>query len=294
MTTLPVLDIKAFRNPDDSEAIYTNTFSQHLNRFNKTISKPHKHNFFLVVLITKGTGTHEIDFKTYDVKRGAIYLLQPGQTHYWELSPDIEGYIFFHSREFFDLYFSTIKISSFPFYSSTQNPPYLFLKEEQLGAIQNQFSGIHTEHNSANAFRFHRICNRICLLYMELSDIYLSGNFNEILQNNHYSVQVQKLEALIEEHFRDLKSPSEYANRMFMTAKHLNRITMTMLGKTTTQLITERLMLEAKQELLHSSEDISHIAATLGYNDYSYFSRIFKKYNGITPRQFRSSYQNKT
>ena len=73
---------------------------------------------------------------------------------------------------------------------------------------------------------------------------------------------------------------------MNLSEKHLNRMSKDCLNKTTTQLIAERIMLESKRLLIHSKQNISEIAAELGYENNSYFSRFFKKHSDKTPIQF--------
>ena len=96
MKIFPVLNINDFDFEGDTNQFYANQFSNHLYDFHKSITKPHKHDFFLSVLFTHGHGTHDIDFNTYDIKPGSLFFMLPGQTHDWTLSDDIEGYIFFH------------------------------------------------------------------------------------------------------------------------------------------------------------------------------------------------------
>ena len=76
---------------------------------------------------------------------------------------------------------------------------------------------------------------------------------------------------------------------MFISEKHLNRICKECLNKTTSDLIMDRIMLEAKRMLVHSTKSVPEIAEQLGYLDSSYFSRLFKKKCGKTPIEFANS-----
>ena len=95
-STLAVLGLRHFTR--EHPEFYVNTISSHLKTSHLHINKPHKHDFFAAFLFTKGSGKHEIDFNSYEVKPGAVFLLSPGQTHNWQLSGDAEGIIFFHSQ----------------------------------------------------------------------------------------------------------------------------------------------------------------------------------------------------
>jgi len=92
---------------------------------------------------------------------------------------------------------------------------------------------------------------------------------------------------LLEHHFREEKSVEFYADKLNVTAKRLNQILKKKLGKTITQLLQERLLQEARHELIISKQTIKEIAYALGFEDNSYFSRFFRKKTGLTPEQFQ-------
>jgi AraC-like DNA-binding protein len=92
-------------------------------------------------------------------------------------------------------------------------------------------------------------------------------------------------------YFKSKKYPHEYALLMNLSEKHLNRISKECLNKTTTDLIAERIILEAKRLLIHSKHTVTEVASELGYDDNSYFSRFFKKNSGETPVEFLNKYK---
>lgn len=105
------------------------------------------------------------------------------------------------------------------------------------------------------------------------------------------TLQVRKLEGLIEANFRTLKQPRDYADLMNVTPKHLNDICKRGLNKTISELIQERLLLEIKRLLTYSSTTtIKELADTLGFHDKSYLMRFFKKHTGLTIDQFREEH----
>ena len=95
MQLYPVYNISQFKDEDSNKHLYCNRFDKHLQT-HPFIEKPHRHDFHLVVIFTKGHGTHVIDFNTFEIKPGSVFVLQPGQMHHWILSKDIDGYILFH------------------------------------------------------------------------------------------------------------------------------------------------------------------------------------------------------
>lgn len=86
-----------------------------------------------------------------------------------------------------------------------------------------------------------------------------------------------------------LKAPTEYADRLSIHVNHLNRALKEYTGKTTSQLISQRIVLEAKSLLLHTDWDISQIAFCLGFQYPSNFQAFFKKQTNISPKEFRQT-----
>jgi AraC-like DNA-binding protein len=100
-------------------------------------------------------------------------------------------------------------------------------------------------------------------------------------------VKIKNLEQLLEKKFKEEKSAAFYASALHISLKHLNRICNEILKKTTTEVIVDRIILEAKRMLLDKNWTVNEIATELGYEDYSYFTRLFKKHVAMTPTAFR-------
>lgn len=81
---------------------------------------------------------------------------------------------------------------------------------------------------------------------------------------------------------------TEYAELLNESPVVLNRAVKSLTGKTAGELIIERLILEAKRLLLYSGLNNKEVAYKLGYDDPSYFARIFHKKTGSTPSEFRN------
>ena len=96
-----------------------------------------------------------------------------------------------------------------------------------------------------------------------------------------------ELRDLIEQNYRTLHSPSDYAKRLHVTAKTLGRIVREHLGTTPTDLIRNRILIHAKWQLLHTLKPVKEVARELGFSDELYFSRLFKKTTGHSPTFFR-------
>ncbi|MFN5415554.1 MAG: helix-turn-helix domain-containing protein [Flavobacteriia bacterium] len=286
---LPVLQIDSFI--ENKNSFYVNELAQHLRTNLELISYPHKHDFYLTVLFTKGKGIHVIDFECFDVNPGSVFFLKPGQSHYWELSKETDGYIFFHSDLSHNNY-TTIQVEDFPFYSIHLSSPHLQLEFSKINKFENEFRNLLKEFRQNMPFKERKLTNLMDCIYIEFSRLYAQKSTTESTsKSNAYLKQLLNFEKLIDLHYKAEKSPSKYAERMHITAKHLNRIAQETLQKTSGEMISERVILEAKRLIANNSMSLSDIALELGYEEYSYFSRFFKKNTGETLINFRKRYQ---
>ncbi|WP_169051649.1 AraC family transcriptional regulator [Flavobacterium sp. H122] len=291
MKKFAVLNIGQFGTGNRIEGFHVNTIENHLITAHRNIHKPHKHNFYLTVLFTHGNGVHEIDFVKYEVKPGSLFFLNPGQMHHWELSDDTRGFIVFHSQSFYDLHFVKEKINHYPFFHSIQNLPVLYLEKESIGYFSRLFQEILSENTSVQIFKIPKIIALAELIYIEATRLYMGDEELEMVKLNTYSEKFQQFERLVEANYKTEKAASQYADWLHISPKHLNRITQNMVNKTTTDIILERVFLEAKRELISQKFTFSEIASDLGYADYAYFSRLFKKKCGETPSEFLYRYR---
>ncbi len=288
--TMPIYSIENYNYFGKESDFYINTFSEHIKQHD-FIHTPHKHAFYYVAFLIKGTGVHTVDFIDYNVKRGSVCLLSPGQIHSFVLSEEAEGFIFFHTQSFFDSHPSAKRVKEYSFFSSISNPSNMTLDNKFIPRAEKLFTEMLKEYKHDYLSKFQKIHVLIEQLYIDLSRLYLPQEQTN-KQNQSYLTKVRKLEDLIETNFKEIKSPKEYAKLMFMTDRHLNRMCKEVLNKTTSELITDRIILEAKRLLTYSFYSNSEVAEQLGYPDISYFSRLFKKKCGKTPAEFANSISN--
>ncbi len=100
---------------------------------------------------------------------------------------------------------------------------------------------------------------------------------------------LRKLKPAIEENFKTKHSASDYATLLNISPNALAKIVKTHFNKTLTELITERIIIEAKRELYMTSKPIKEIAWHLGYSDEFHFSRLFKNNTDISPQTYRDT-----
>ncbi len=290
MKTIPILNIQQFEEIQPLDDFYSNDLKSHLHKNSSLVYKPHKHNFYLCILFTEGSGIHEIDFNAYTVKPGSVFFLKPGQTHSWKFDSPPKGYLFFHTQDFYELSFSNRLLHQFPFYFSQKNTPSLELTETKTSEMYYKFKELNTEYYQKLPYKEIKITSLINTIYIDLARCYIDSKPKEIATSLRYIETLRSLEKEIESSYLHEKSANYYANKLNISSKHLNRIVKTTVGKTTTELISERVLLEAKRLIVHSKNSLSSISEILGFEDYAYFSKVFKSKTKITPLAFKKKY----
>ena len=101
----------------------------------------------------------------------------------------------------------------------------------------------------------------------------------------------RRFEALIEQHHLERWSVSDYADALSITATHLNRLTRAATGDTASHLILNRMIREARRNLVYTNLPVSTIGYALGFDDPAYFSRVYAAATGLSPSAFRARLQ---
>jgi len=248
---------------------------------------PHRHDCFLIMLITQGKGLHTIDNITYKVKPFALFFLMPGQVHSWELSDDIQGFVIYFKLDFYTNYIRERHLTKIPLFQCLSNQNYLQLDPKAEESILGILKIMYWEFSNNAAGREAILRNGLDTIMIRISRY--CDKKNLVLAPNSLSLQIRTLQRLIEKNFRQIRLPNEYAEKMNISPKHLNVLCKRTLNKTVSDLIHDRIILEAKRLLTFTDLRTKQIADDLGFNDKSYFLRFFKKRMGVTPDQFRQT-----
>ena len=280
---LPVLKIKNFKLPQHAQPdFYVKTLQEH-QKEHPFIIKPHSHDFYLLLVFTKGTGVHTIDGENYQIKPGSIFFMSPSEVHSWNLSDNTDGYILFFNPSFYLMDLKASNLMDLPFYRPENKIRHGMLNGKELSKIIPVLKTIYLEsiEDSSNQKRILR--SYLDILLFKFDTVFNSPDKKTISR----SALIPKLEAFIEQHFKDHLPISQYASYLNISLPQLNVTSNQLLNKSVNDLIHERIILEAKRLLLYSDLTITQISDELNYKDNSYFSRFFKKMTGQTPEQFR-------
>ncbi|WP_426059471.1 helix-turn-helix domain-containing protein [Hymenobacter sp. B1770] len=277
----PVLALASFPQPQARAPYYCERLETHVVRF-PHVNVPHAHDFYLMLYITKGTGTHTVDLVTYELRPGSVFFLAPGQVHHWELGVDARGYVVFFDTDFYLFRYPGNGLYEYPFFDST-HPPVLYLppaEAEIRPLVERLLSEYQTpQPNQAAVFRSYlHLCLELAARHYPALP---AAEASPALQ------QIRQFGALLNQHYRTKRSVSDYAALLHVSANHLNALCRRVLNKTASTLIHERVVVEAQRLLSHSGLGVAQVAYELGFEDASYFVRYFRKYTGTTPEAFR-------
>lgn len=237
----------------------------------------HRDNFFLIGIIISGSQHLSVDFEKYELKAGNAIIIFPGQIHASEPCMDTKGFALILSPELLsdkDL----LAIRELQFGNKI-----IELKENDLLDIIQLYNVLKKRRQTAREIEL-SLVNAI--KHMVIANI--SPDSRSV--PNRYIRLVLKFQQLMEQNIRTVKSPTEYASMLNVSGVYLNEAVKSVTGKNASCLIGEYVTMLAKRELCYTKLSAQEIAFRLGYEDYSYFSRLFSSHASMSPKRFREIY----
>ncbi|GAB2767666.1 AraC-like DNA-binding protein [Hymenobacter luteus] len=281
---LPVLTLDSFPQ-QRPRPWYLEQLARHVANFPGT-SRPHAHDFYLLLYVTQGQGTHTIDLVTYDLQPGSLFFMTPGQVHHWQLSEGAQGYVVLFEADFYLARYPGGRLYEYPFFNHFHAPVL------QLGSSEAEllplFERMWQEHTTPapqqdEVFRSYlHICLELAARHYPTPVPQPAGG-----EPRHAQQLLREFGALLNQRFRTQREVQHYADLLHVSPNHLNALCRRHLGKTASALVQERVLMEARRLLRHTSATVAQVADTLGFDDASYFGRYFRKHTGQTPEGFR-------
>lgn len=258
----------------------------HYLETHKDLHFPHKHQFYHLVYFTTGSGNHSIDFINFPVEAGQIYFMVPGQVHSWNFIDNPNGYIVNFSEQYINALIANPRyLDQFAFFSGIANNQVINIPKEGHKQVAQILELIIREGNSTDELKDDMARAALVQLFIQVSR-YTKKNSKSGL-NNYNSLLLRNFQKLIDQHYKEKKLTKDYAAMLYVTPNHLNALSKDVTGRSAGELIRDRVLLEAKRLLINAEMTVSEIAAELDFIDNSYFSKYFKKYEGVTPEVFR-------
>ncbi|WP_295790743.1 helix-turn-helix domain-containing protein [Mucilaginibacter sp.] len=284
MDKIPVRHISTFQKEPDISERFSIRDLHDLLAGKDMVQELHRHDFFYVLALKKGAGSHDIDFISYTVGDNSVFFMRPGQVHQLVLKAGSTGYLLQFREEF---YFPREKVSN-QLLRQAGNINHYELNADAFQKLLNTLTSIFNEYTGKQERYEDVIRANMGILFIELV-----RQHSRATPDNVTLYTQERLEAflsLLETHVNK-KQVAEYAAMLNLSTYQLNAITKAALGKTCSELINEHIILEAKRYLLATSNQINQIAYYLGYEDVSYFIRFFKKHMGHSPEAFRHNFK---
>jgi len=284
---IPVYSLPDFSSPErKSQQFQVEVFDA--NR-HFSVNYPHRHDFFEVLYLLKGSGYHVIDGNKYEIRPPCVFFMSPGQAHKLELSNDIEGYIFIFTSDFYLLNRSNQNsLIEFPFFYTIHqyNPPLLLANENDIRFLEILFRQSIDEIRQPCAYTVELLRSILDLILTTCAARYPMNE--SLLNKGKGQILVKRFFHLVEENNQKNLSLSDYAVMIGITPNHLTQTVKVLTGKTSSQIIKAKQLLEIKRMLVHTNLNVSEIANQLNFEDQSYFSKFLKRETGLTPLQYRT------
>lgn len=258
----------------------------------KPTSIPYKRRDFYKIMLVKGQSQVHFADKIIQIKKQALSFSNPLIPYKWEHLDKIrEGVYCIFNQQLFHQFGQLNQYEVFQ-----PNGAHIFeLSDEEANQVSEIFERMAKEFNSDYKYKYDAIRNQIFeLLHFGLK-MHPSDNLEKPTINAAQRIFTLFLELLerqfpIDDSHRmvSFRAASDFANQLNVHVNHLNRAVKETTQKTTTQLISERILQESKILLKHSAWSVSEIAYSLGFNEVTHFNNFFKKNVQTSPLKFRN------
>lgn len=228
-------------------------------------------------------GIFKIGGVEYDTKKGSLITVGPGIASQW-----LGNYSALHDTIYFteDLFKNSLRntlLSSLPFFAHGGRHV-IQLNTEKMNKIRSVIELIKTLRSNKEAVA--GLVYTLIQLTTEFHDEYLHTRKPAISIKQKITVDFK---SLLSKHFLQHKDVNFYASALHLTPKYLSEVLLSETGKTAKQLINDHLLWEAKSLLRQTTMSVQEICYWLGFQESAYFSRAFKKAEGVTPVAYRKS-----
>ena len=229
-----------------------------------------------VLLIESGGGQATLDGRVHALRPMNIVNVPVGDVHGFSFTPGTEGWVLTLAAEILDeaLLASEGLRGVLSQCAVVRGTP-------QIRATMKQ---IFAEHAARHFGRAH-VLRALSAALIGLVARELAGGRRETGAAD--SKLFRRFEALLEQHHLKRWTVSDYAVALSVTPTHLNRVTRSATGDTASHLILNRMIREARRNLVYTNLPVSTIAYALGFEDPAYFSRVYAAATGLSPRAFR-------
>jgi AraC-like DNA-binding protein len=249
---------------------------------------------FYKISITIGSSQAIYPDKVIDIRQPALLFSTPRMPYYWQpFDPNLSGQFCVFTSEFLQPIKSGVVLDELPIFNLNQHPVFL-LSDEQCSRAMAIFQRMQEEMQSDYAYKYDLLRTYVLELIhfgqklqpattlhpAHSASARITSRFIELLEQQFpIETPQQKLR---------LRTAKEYADGLAVQVNHLNKILKEETGRTTTELISERIAQEAQVLLKKTPWTMAQIAGSLGFTDVAHFSHFFKRQTLRSPAAFRA------
>ncbi|KQT35817.1 hypothetical protein ASG22_02000 [Chryseobacterium sp. Leaf405] len=247
-----------------------------------------KNKFYTILIIKDGAGSIVIDDREYNIQPGKFFFINYNQVYFFKDSESVQGEVILFTKSFYNHVYTGNKMIKSD--TALQNvSPFIILKDENLEDLTQTFEEISIEFNKYQLFRKEIIC---LLLKVFILKYIRNSNKRNLLNRSvdHKKELVGQFNELVNRHYKELKTTSQYAEKLNVTPNYLNSLVKQNLDIPAGQVIKNRIILEAERLLLHTTLSIIEISYELGFSDNSHFGKYFRSVKNMSPNSYRSLY----
>ena len=234
----------------------------------------------------------KVDFKFYSTERPSLFFISPNQFLQIENFGTERGHLIFYNRDFYCIQIHDEEVACDGLlFNNINNMPMTSVAEEDAAFINYLFTQIEEEFEVIESSQEEMIRTYLKQLLIKSTRLWKRQHLDiTIAQQNNDLEFFRRFTLLVEKHYKEKHGVADYADLLLMAAKTLTHKFKRLNLPQPNEVIKNRLMLEAKRLLVHTSLSAKEIAYELGYEDPAYFSRLFQLKTGESPSGFRSKY----
>ncbi|QVK16855.1 helix-turn-helix domain-containing protein [Mycoplasmatota bacterium] len=251
----------------------------------KLLSKIHRLNFYMILYIISGSGKHEIDFKVYDFSAGNMILIAKNQVHRFLSDINATGYIVLFTEDYLYTNSETNIHNFLDHFNIPLYNPVIDIDISKNSSNRIIIDLLYKEYHSDDSLaKMQLLKSHFRSFMLTISRVNKLHNQREISNNYKRFIQFKNL---VEFHFKEKKTVQEYAKIMFVSQKTINQVTRIAVDLSAKQFIIDRIMLEIKRYLGLGTFTINEISDLMGFDEPSNLTKFFKRYEGISPKEFK-------
>ncbi len=249
-------------------------------------------NYYSLIWITKGSGKVKADFSEYEFNENTLFAFSPYQPFMFSANEKLEGTVIQFHSDFYCVHMHQKEVAcNGVLFNNIYEPPFTYIDETSALNFKMILEQMKTEMQNQDLAQYELLVSFLKIFLINASRLKTQQQpeLTNKLEGLREPFILQNLKDAIEKDFKIKHSASDYADALNISAKALAKITKSYFNKTLTDLISERIIIEAKRELYLTHKSIKEIAFDLGYNDEHYFSRFFKVNADVSPQMFRET-----